>query len=89
MNQIKSSRPKQLEGAEPPALVRSWRVGRRTVTMVAPRLRSGAVQSVAFEWEPSVPMHLSDDEWDAYRRGRDAALAELAVMLGARVAVVD
>lgn len=68
---------------------RTWRVGHRTVTLTAPRPKPGAVASVVMEWEPNMPRRLTPDEMTAYRSGRDAALAELAVELGGPVAVIE
>ena len=66
------------------ALVRSWRVGRRKVTMTAPRLRNGQVSMATIEWLPTMPRKLSRREIKQYRAGRDKAFAELCGDLGVR-----
>ncbi len=70
--------------AEQAALVRSWRVGKRTVTVTVPQVRSGQVLHAAFEWYPNMPRRLSRREWKQYRKGRDAAFADLFAELGIR-----
>ena len=70
--------------AEAAALVRTWRVGNRRVTMTAPRLRNGQVAMATIEWLPTMPRKLSRREWKQYRAGRDAAFAELCSDLGVR-----
>ena len=49
--------------AEQAALVRTWRVGRRKVTVTMPQVRSGQVLHAAFEWTPDMPRRLSQREW--------------------------
>ncbi len=68
--------------AEAAALVRTWRVGKRRVTMTAPKLRNGQVAMATIEWSPTMPSKLSRREWKQYRTGRDAAFAELCGDLG-------
>jgi hypothetical protein len=75
--------------AETPALVRTFAVGERTVTVTVPRAAPGAVVAMAFEWSPDTPPRLSPSEWREYRTGRDAALAELADVIGGKIAVVE
>ena len=70
--------------AEAAAMVRTWRVGSRRVTMTAPKLRNGQVSFAAMEWEPDVPTKLSKREAKQYMKGRDAAFAELCGELGIR-----
>ncbi len=70
--------------AEAAALMRTWRVGERRVTMTAPRLRNGQVAMATIEWLPTMPRKLSRREWKQYRAGRDAAFAELCRNLGVR-----
>jgi len=67
---------------ESAALVRTWRVGKRRVTMTAPKLRNGQVAMATIEWSPIMPSKLSRREWKQYRTGRDAAFAELCGDLG-------
>ena len=69
---------------EAAALVRSWRVGKRRVTLTAPQIRVGQVSCAVIEWHPGVPRRLSRREWKQYRQGRDAAFAELCGELGIR-----
>ncbi len=75
--------------AEQVALVRSWRVGKRTVTCTMPQMRNGDVVSAAMEWSPTVPRRLSRREWKQYRTGRDKAFAELFAEIGIRGAVLE
>ena len=72
---------------EAAALVRTWRVGRRTVTMTAPQIRIGQVGMATIEWAPDMPRRLSRRELKQYRTGRDAAFAELCADLGIRGAL--
>ncbi len=74
---------------ESAAMTRTWRVGKRTVTATLPRARSGQVAHAAFEWHPDMPRRLSRREWKQYRKGRDAAFAELFTDLGIRGAVLE
>ena len=69
---------------ESAALIRTWRVGKRRVTMMAPQLRNGQVAMDTIEWQPTMPSKLSRREWKQYRTGRDAAFAELCGDLGIR-----
>ena len=62
---------------EAAALVRTWRVGKRRVTMTAPKLRNGEVAMATIEWQPDMPRRLSRRALKQYRTGRDAAFAEL------------
>lgn len=75
--------------AEAPLMVRAWRVGARTCTMTVPRPSPGSPAHVAMEWTPDLPFGLNADEWQQYRQGRDAAIAEVAQALQMSVAVVD
>ena len=75
--------------AEQAALVRSWRVGKRTVTATVPQVRSGQVLHAAFEWTPDQPRRMSRREWKQYRKGRDKAFAELFAEIGIRGAVLE
>ncbi len=70
--------------AEKAALVRTWRVGKRKVTVTVPQIRTGQVLYAAFEWTPNMPRRLSRREWRQYRKGRDAAFADLFAELGIR-----
>lgn len=71
--------------AEAPALVRSFRVGRRVVTLTVPQPKPESVRGMTTEWFPDRPRHLTPSELRQYRAGRDAVLAEL----GLRVLVVE
>jgi len=75
--------------AEAAALVRSFRVGHRTVTWTIPNPAPGSVSHSVVEWEPDLPRRLSKREWRQYRSGRDAIYAELSAMLGVRIAVLE
>ena len=75
--------------AEKAALVRTWRVGKRKVTVTVPQIRSGQVLYAAFEWYPNMPRRMSRREWKQYRKGRDAAFAELFAEIGIRGAVLE
>ncbi len=70
--------------AEAAAMVRTWRVGKRKVTMTAPQIRNGQVAMATIEWLPTMPRKLSRREWRQYRAGRDKAFAELCGDLGVR-----
>lgn len=59
------------------AFTRSWRVGRYTATLSAPRPKPGQLLAAVIEWEPRQPDRLSTDEQAQYRRGRDDALRAL------------
>ena len=69
---------------EAAAMTRTWRVGKRRVTMTAPKLRNGQVAMATIEWLPTMPHKLSRREWRQYRAGRDKAFAELCGDLGVR-----
>lgn len=75
--------------AETAILIRSFRVGRRTVTLTFPRPKEGSMLAMACEWDPEPPRRLSKAEWRQYRAGRDAAVAELAAELGVTAAVIE
>ena len=75
--------------AEQAALVRTWRVGRRKVTVTVPQIQTGQVLHAAFEWHPDTPRRLSRREWEQYRAGRDAAFAELFAEIGVKGMVLE
>ncbi len=75
--------------AEAAALVRTWRVGKRRVTMTAPQIRNGQVAMATIEWHPDMPRRLSRRALKQYRVGRDAAFAGLCADLGIRGAVLE
>ena len=62
---------------EAAAMTRTWKVGKRKVTMTAPILRNGQVSFASMEWEPDAPSRLSKKETRQYQRGRDAAFEKL------------
>lgn len=65
--------------AKAAALVRTWAVGKYTVTLTVPRLRRGGVQSAVFEWAPEQPSQLTGAEAEQYRAGRDEAFRSLGL----------
>ena len=75
--------------AEAPTLTRSWKVGKRTVTMTVPPVVRGQARCMAMEWSPSMPRRLTKRELREYRIGRDAAVVELAEQTGLRALVVE
>jgi hypothetical protein len=74
--------------AEAAAFTRTWRAGRYTVQLTAPRPKPGQAQSAVIEWSPRLPRKLTPAESAEYRTGRDAALLELSKALGIPVVVV-
>lgn len=72
-----------------PLLARTWQVGTRTVAFTVPRPHPGQAVHCVCEWSPDEPTHLTPEEWNQYRAGRAAALAEMAAELGVVVAVID
>ncbi len=75
--------------AETPALIRTFRVGKRKVTLSVPQIRSGQVLYATIEWHPDMPRRLSRREWKQYRAGRDAAFADLCSELGVSGALIE
>lgn len=75
--------------AEAALLTRTFRVGKRTVTLTFPRPKAGDALCLACEWSPDPPRRLSKAELRQYRAGRNAAVAELARELGVKAAVVE
>ena len=72
-----------------PALVRTFRVGRFECTLTFPQIASGSVLAMAAEWSPSMPDRLTTAEIEEYRAGRNAAIEELAAIVGGNVAVIE
>lgn len=68
--------------AEACVLIRSWPAGRYTCTLTVQRPKAGAMVHAVIEWAPEQPKRLTDGEIAEYRRGRNAALAELSEELG-------
>jgi hypothetical protein len=75
--------------AESAVLVRAFPVGRWTCTLTFPRPRRGEAMQLAAEWSPSVPSHLTPADLAQYRVGRNAALRDLASIVGEKIMVVD
>ncbi len=75
--------------AEAAAMTRTWRVGKRRVTMTAPQIRNGQVAMATIEWHPDMPRRLSRRALKQYRVGRDAAFAGLCADLGIRGMLCD
>jgi hypothetical protein len=75
--------------AEAAAMVRSWTVGDRTVTMTVPKPKPGQLAHCSIEWSPSVPEKLDAAARAEYVAGRNQALADLAQEQGIRIAVID
>jgi hypothetical protein len=76
--------------AEAAALAVTFSVGQKyhcTVTIPPPR--RGELRSAVFEWMPSVPQRLTEQELQDYRRGRDAAFTELARRSGLQMLLVE
>jgi hypothetical protein len=71
------------------AIVRTFRVGKRTVTWTIPKPVVGSVSHSVVEWDPDLPRRLSQREWQQYRAGRDAIYAELSTLLGINMMVVE
>ena len=75
--------------AEAVALVRSFPVGRRTCTMTIQKPKIGAVVNMVVEWSPDNPRRFSPNEWRQYRKGRNAAVADLSKLTGLKAAVIE
>jgi hypothetical protein len=72
------------------ALTRSWKVGDRTCTLTMPaKTQPAQVRSACIEWDPAAPARLSAAEWQEYRAGRNAALADISRELGISVGVLE
>ena len=67
--------------AEKAALVRSWRVGKRTVTCTVPQVRAGQVLHAAIEWTPDMPRRLSRRELSMAQTFREENLEERLPLL--------
>ncbi len=70
-------------------LVRSFKVGTRTVRITCPDPKPGTPRTVAVEWHPDVPSDLNRKEMRQYRKGRDSFMAELAKLKGGKVTIVE
>lgn len=64
--------------ASAPTLTKTWQVGRYTATLTVPPLAAGVLHAV-IDWAPHVPNDLTPAELETYRRGRNAAFAELGL----------
>jgi hypothetical protein len=68
--------------AKAASISRMWTVGDRfRVTLTLPTPEGGAVVCASCEWDPFMPERLSAREMADYRRGRDAAMADLVQAL--------
>jgi hypothetical protein len=74
---------------ETAAMVRTFRVGKRKVTLTISNPKNVATLHMAAEWEPDVPRRLSKREWKQYREGRDKVFAELCEQTGLRGMMVE
>jgi hypothetical protein len=72
-----------------PASVRSFRVGKRMVTMTLAKPVPGGTAHTVAEWAPNPLSRLTKREIKQYQAGRDAALRELAEQFGTRMAVIE
>ena len=74
-----------------PLVTTTFRVGRRfNVAMTIPSFGPSETLSMNVEWSPDVPKRrLNKREIQDYRRGRDAALAEVARLIGGNVLCVE
>jgi hypothetical protein len=73
-----------------PLLRTTFRVGRRyRCTLTIPHIERGEALAMQTEWSPGIPKRLSKREIQDYRRGRDAALAEVARLIGGNVLCVE
>jgi hypothetical protein len=70
------------------AFSRSWQVGSRTCCLTMPRPSAGQARQAVIEWDPAPPSKLTAAEWVQYRKGRDAAFAELAEQMNLSVLVI-
>jgi hypothetical protein len=71
-------------------VTRSFRVGSRTATLTIEAPRKGEVVNMVAKWDPSPPGRPPTDvELRQYREDRNAALAELADLIGERIAVAE
>ena len=77
----------QREAPVPAELTTTFRVGSRYRCSLTLPLK-GAVKLEA-QWEPRRPTHLTEDELRDYRCGRDALIAEAALLLGGNVVVAE
>lgn len=69
-------------------LSRTFSVGRRYRCTLTVPVQPG-IATATGEWEPDVPVSLTDAELADYRAGRALLMRELAQVLGANVLVVD
>lgn len=75
--------------AEPYQFLRVWTVGAYRCTLTIPRVQPGRAVGAVIEWAPKIPEHLSVEELQQYRAGRDSALAAASRALGIPAAVVE
>lgn len=73
-----------------PLVMTTFRVGKRyRCTVSIPRPEQGSTLSMVCGWAPSTPKRLNDREMRDYRRGRDAALSEVARLIGGNVMCIE
>lgn len=74
-----------------PLVTTTFRVGRRfKVAMTIPSFGPDETLAMNVEWSPDVPKRrLNKREIQDYRRGRDAALTEVARLIGDNVLCVE
>ena len=65
--------------AEAAAVSHSWSIGRFTATVTMAKPRPGQIASAVIEWSPHPPPHLTVEEIEQYRAGRDAAIKALGL----------
>jgi hypothetical protein len=72
-------------------LHRSFRMGRRTVTIThdVDAIGPGVSGQAVIQWSPDVPTRLSAAEIRLYRKRRNLILQEIADMLGGNVVIAD
>lgn len=77
--------------AEAPAVLRSFKVGHRICTIALRRPAPGQeIDYLMADWSPDAPARLTDErEIAEYRAGRDAAVAELAELIGGNIAIAE
>jgi hypothetical protein len=83
---IPDAAPKQ----EADTVTTTFHVGQHyRCTMTVPRPEPGSALSMAREWAPLAPRRLNDREMRDYRRCRDAALSEVARLIGGSVMCIE
>ncbi len=75
--------------AEAALLVRTFKVGHRTMTITCPNPKSGTHRSATVEWDPDAPHYLNRHEMREYRKCRDSFMAEVANLIEGDVTIVE